>query len=699
MSKTRYLQLSPTTMFEYIASDDQNTTIDASVFECVLCKLKDGHYYVFSPLSYEFEEPVSSDKALKNSYGITKKNHKDIVSINTLQHTCVPMDAKDGEWFIFNDPDYMYIDNDILSSLEHSDNSQVQKRISMYESHLLPLIDEKYIDETDSKCVQLVKSLTDSSVFLSDSSTNNINKTNIIDFNNNGFTYVKLEDYGLKFDRVRLYFCNGYDFSDTTAASLRIYIDRDKTNMLDCVQGDYLDLCNLYFDRSNVWRYVSYLAKPIIFGNVIYDRYLEIKILSLEFLSKELQNETLKNIFDINVKSPLKMMYSYIDYDNMSIAKPENDALYIIGEPNNVIEDPVSLMFARTNSLRGSFPITKLASDNLGVYMAKSYDKPYVEFYGTWKEDPLTTNIVQRFNTEISLYDRNIIRRGTVKYEVDKDYVPNYNMEKWIANHEITCTVINGQDRKIVKQEEYTQTQIFIGEKNETTKFLYRPMFFDDMTVEYLNKDDTIVTFDYTLRFMNIEDSVQFTKNASLSFYGDEIKQFAAPTSQLKLYSVQPYKIYNKIINNTQNISTGALQQTGLKTKYVKIFYNATNVNLDYNGVISSNGTYTLTLSRAPKNYKFTFKQADINGNMKYMDLSDGYYKLYVKDPYGTEIVIEPTYSNNMNLIFGELEFALSNSEISELMNIDESDRKMSIIAYNADNTTSSMYDFNYTFV
>ena len=676
MSKTRYLQLSPTTMFEYIASDEYDDDKNQA-FECVVCKLKDGHYYVFSPLSAEFETPYDSSTST-NVYGISKKKSKEIISINTLQHACIPMDAKDNEWFIFNDPDYSYIDEDILSSITYSDNPKIQKRISMYESYLLPLV-----DETKDSSVEL-ESLD------YDTSTN---------FNNSGFTYIKLENYNLKFDRVRLYFSNGYDFSDTSAASLRIYIDRDKTGMSDNMQGDYLDLCNFYFDRSNVWRYVSYMTKPIIFGNVIYDRYIEIKILSLDMLKNELADEYLNVLFDIKNDSPLKMMYSYIDHDNMSTSAPQEEYIYPIANYNDKITDPVSLMFARTNSLRGSFPISKLESDNLGAYMAKSYDKPYIEFYGTWKDDPLTSSIVHRFNRDIKLYDTRIIRRGTVKYEVDKDYTPDYNMEKWIANHEITCTVTEGEDHAIRKQEEYTQTQIFTGDTDETIKFLYRPMFFDETTRRSLLKIDTVVTFDYTLRFMNIEDSVQFTKSVSLSFYGDEIKQFIAPSSTLDLLSVQPYKIYNKIVNNTQNLQTNTNQAAGLKTKYVKVFYDATNVSLDYNGNISSNGTFTLSLSRAPKNYKFTFKQADINGNMKYMDLSDGYYKLYSKDAYSNDIVIEPTYSKNMNLVFGELEFALTTSEINTLMEVPETDRKMSIIAYNADNTTSSMYDFNYTFL
>lgn len=79
------------------------------------------------------------------------------------------------------------------------------------------------------------------------------------------------------------------------------------------------------------------------------------------------------------------------------------------------------------------------------------------------------------------------------------------------------------------------------------------------------------------------------------------------------------------------------------------------------------------------------------------MDLTSGYYKLLFKDATGSDIVIEPTYSGNMNLYLGELEFNFSSNTINKMMALSEKDRKMSIVVYNDDSSVSSMFDFNFS--
>jgi hypothetical protein len=79
------------------------------------------------------------------------------------------------------------------------------------------------------------------------------------------------------------------------------------------------------------------------------------------------------------------------------------------------------------------------------------------------------------------------------------------------------------------------------------------------------------------------------------------------------------------------------------------------------------------------------------------MDLSDGVYKLYSRDANGRDIVIEPTYSSNMNSALGEVEYNISINNIQKLKNVSEENRFMSIVVVNQDNTTSSMFDFTYS--
>jgi hypothetical protein len=158
-----------------------------------------------------------------------------------------------------------------------------------------------------------------------------------------------------------------------------------------------------------------------------------------------------------------------------------------------------------------------------------------------------------------------------------------------------------------------------------------------------------------------------------------------------------PYKIYNKIIEHKHESVYG--NNGPQKTKYIKVFYDSTDVVIDDNGTPTAGSyNYTLTVSQAPKTYKFVFKNMAPNGTYGYMDLSNGYYKLLFKDAENNDNVIDPTYSENMNVYVGELEYNFSAAMVNKMLAVDEGNRKMSIVTYNEDGSVSSMFDFMYTF-
>lgn len=641
-NKTRYLQLSITTMFEYCINENTGTQTptDDGTLEYLIGDLKNDRRLVIMPMSYEFKfnnENNQYDKRKTNARSVYDDKEK-LISINTLSHTAVPCDAKENNWFIFNDPDYEYINDYNIESLDSSINDD---RTRMYEEHM--------------------------------NSSFDIHKT-------------KLSE-NIQFNTAKLYFASGYDFSDTYGALLRLSVA--------CNDDTMLDLCSFYYDKSNVWRYVKFLTKPIIFGNVIYDKYIELNIISPESVHEAINSE-INSILNIKNNTPLKLMFAYIDDDDISFDVPEYSLVDTLYDKDEIKDDKVSCIFTRTSVLNGALPTSQLTSDNLGVYIAADGTYPYFKYYGTWKNKPLTTKTVQSFNLDIPLYNRDFIRNSTTTYEVENDYSPDYNAKKWIANHEISCSLV-GKDNVIYKQEEYTQSQLFLDD--DVHMFYYRPVFFDEYTKDVINFEECVLVIDYMMRFMNIEDSVQFTKSCSLEIHGNDLKRFIGSTSQLKFYDYQPYKIFNKIVKQTQEISQNSNLSNGIKTKYVKVFYESTNIALEYDGTISNNGDYTLELSQVPKNYKFIFKQKDINNNLKYMDLTDSYYKLYCRDANSNEMIIEPTYSKNMNLLFGELEFNINQTVLNKLMEVQESSRKISIVAYNSDNSVSSLYDMKYSFL
>ena len=629
-ARTRYLQLSDTTMMEYVVNETTYDKVDSYIHTV----LADGHHAIFSTVEKE---------VVKIGTEYVKRDNADIITLNNILHMAVPADEKSSNLFYFINNDYSLVDENIYTEL-NSDN----------------IIAKEY-----GKYCKL--NTTGTSL----SSDNSEEKFEIFNTSES-----------LGFDVIKLYFVSGYDFSDIFAGLLRLSIPRN--------DGKFLDLCNFIYTKGIVHKYIKFMTKPIIFGNFIYDKYIEIAVPSIKNFYKVSYND--KTLGDIllgdngnNAYEPnVRILFSYIDEDDKKISDIN------VYDRNILLETykNVKCIFSKTNSISGIIPTQNLTSDNLGVYIAESPDYPYLEFYGTWKGEPLTNDIVNKFNISIKLYDRAYVRKEAT-YEVSKDYEVGSNLNQWVVIHEITSELID-TNLNIVKTETYSMSQIFLPTDTDTPRFYYRPILFDDQS---LSLEGLTLHIKYLMRFINVEDGIQFLKQGSLSL--TDLNKYNIRLAKLN-FNTTPYKVFNKIVENKQTL---ALTNTSnkLKSKYVKVFYDSTQITLDVNGEAYGNNAYTLVLSRSPKNYKFTFKQRDFNNNLKYFDLSDAYYKLYVKESNGNEIVVEPTYSNNMNIGLGELEFNLNTSIINKLKEVSPTDRKMSIVCYNTDGTLTSMYDMNFT--
>ena len=629
-ARTRYLQLSDTTMMEYVVNETTYDKADSYIHTV----LADGHHAIFSTVEKE---------VVKIGTEYVKRDNADIITLNNILHMAIPADEKSSNLFYFINNDYSLVDENVYTEL-NSDN----------------IIVKEY-----GKYCKL--NTTGTSL----SSDNSEEKFEIFNTSES-----------LGFDVIKLYFVSGYDFSDIFAGLLRLSVPRN--------DGKFLDLCNFIYTKGIVHKYIKFMTKPIIFGNFIYDKYIEIAVPSVKNFYKVPYND--KTLGDIllgdngnNAYEPnVRILFSYIDEDDKKISDIN------VYDRNILLETykNVKCIFSKTNSISGIIPTQNLTSDNLGVYIAESPDYPYLEFYGTWKGEPLTNDIVNKFNISIKLYDRAYVRKEAT-YEVSKDYEVGSNLNQWVVIHEITSELID-TNLNIVKTETYSMSQIFLPTDTDTPRFYYRPILFDDQS---LSLEGLTLHIKYLMRFINVEDGIQFLKQGSLSL--TDLNKYNIRLAKLN-FNTTPYKVFNKIVENKQTL---ALTNTSnkLKSKYVKVFYDSTQITLDVNGEAYGNNTYTLALSRSPKNYKFTFKQRDFNNNLKYFDLSDAYYKLYVKESNGNEIVVEPTYSNNMNIGLGELEFNLNTSIINKLKEVSPADRKMSIVCYNTDGTLTSMYDMNFT--
>lgn len=639
MVKTRYLQISDIIMFEYnmLGADDVCNIEYPSTFS--LTKLKDGHNLLLTPIVYECEKEIDPSTG-KQYY----KRMKKPLSYNNLNHLAIPKGSDNSMFYYFVDNDYKYVDDAITKNLGNS-TPQTNRKLVEYSKYL--------INPQNSK--------------------------------NTAYKFIDYKAVdNVRWDSMKLYFVNGYDFSNIYGLYVKIYIDKTTATGDNT---DYVDLCDFFVTKENYYKLIKYISSPIIFGNNIYDRYIELNLPCIyDLMNNNRTTNSLVNDLDIKPGSTLKLSFAYVLSDDKEIENLDYDVA-VLGT-GNYSSEMVNMTFTKSSSIKGTIPTENINSDNLGCYVAECLDKPYIEFYGTWKDSPLTSETVWKFNKGIRLYDTSLIRRDSA-YEVEDGYQVQYNMRKWVAMHEIKLSFC--MDDQVIKEETYNMSQLFIS-NNEETKFYYRPMIFDEVTGLFINNIQIV----YTMRFVNVDDKVQFVKVATLSVVGDCQKYYAKGTT-LKSNNMSRYYVYNKIIENKQQIvnNTGSGLQS---TKYVKVFYDTTNVMLEKDGEQYGTYGYTLTCSQTPKNYKFVFKKSQDNGAYDYMDLTGGYYKLTFKDVNGADVVIEPTYSSNMNLYLGELEFNFSSANINKMIALDDTNKKMSIVAYGEDGSVSSMYDFNFSF-
>lgn len=664
-NKTRYLQLNDVMMLEYIMKTNGNDSRNNE--KLYFTKLLDNHYCVFSPNDCELAFNNDGTKRVVTPDPEASCDPRPIY--NTMNHLAIPMDRKCNDWYTFIDNNYDYAERDELSS----------EKAKQYKRYM----------QSPSEGGDVIQ--------------------------------VLPVNAPLGYDEIRLYLVNGYDFSDMFGILCRVYVDTDFIGSAKKLNPPYIDLCNFFFTKGTGYKMVEWLPEPIIFGNNVYDKYISIDIPSLHDICINTDNPNvgtpdINSYLHIKENAPVHIEMTSVESNDYDISKiePKTKRDLVFGTDSSILNDLVNCEFVRTSTLHGAIPTETLTSDRLGVYISLNNEFKCLEYCCTWQDNygtpkPIDYDTVSLFNNSITLYDRSLIREHS-PYEIDDDYDVDQSLSirNWVALHEIVISYnIPDPDKPgkqiTLKREKYSMTQTF-WERGEDTLFFYRPFIKDLTLLDDIERLSGAVVIDYSVRFMNTRDMVQFLNTASLTIDPLDLKSYyinsvyiADGTNSDFMSKLAPYNVYNKIIESKHEISKNWTPVN--KIKYVKVFYDSTDVVLE-----GSNGTYyasnniEITLSPVPKNYKFVIKNRKQDNVYDYMDLSDGYYKLYAKDSNNNDIIIEPTYSSNMNLLLGELEFSINLETLNTLMNVDESMRRMSIVAYNTDNSISSLFDFTYTF-
>jgi len=444
------------------------------------------------------------------------------------------------------------------------------------------------------------------------------------------------ENYAL--DTVKVHIVSGYNFDDIPGFLLQI-------GAMDTA-GNMLDLTNFtWINQVTGNSVIKFSLNALYLGNKFYDKYVEFKVPSVQ----ELGGDNISNLGQALSIAPLSDVY--FTYSTI----PEIDG------DNYIIQERISLQL----------PVTSQA-DSFNAFIAQSTGGDFIEFYATWNDIIIGEYMGDIESGRIRLYTSN---NPNDNFEEFSD-IYGAGAAKWVVMHEIYVY------EHIPGNSLLTQKYIFTQENNFSLPNYFRPVIKNaDIASSY--------TIDYICRLTNRMDGTQIIRKASLA--STDPQKYGRYFTRLNVDNYIPYKVFNRVEGEASTI----VQTTdNRKSKFVKVFYDTTRVLLNMANEVLPQGTGPLFLKRGDGNYKFSFDRIDENANNEPMnvDLSGAYnYALLFILDDDTKIEIPPTYSSNMNVTLGELEFKIMEAQTAKLLK--QNNNSYSIIIKNPDGTSYTFYE------
>lgn len=442
------------------------------------------------------------------------------------------------------------------------------------------------------------------------------------------------------FDTIKVHIVSGYNFDDVTGFLLQI-------RALD-TSSNFVDLSNFTWAKQILGNDVlKFSPNTLLLGNRFYDKYVEFKVPSIQELGGDIVT-TLGQNLNIQALSDVYITYSTI---------PEMDV------DTYVLSEAISLQL----------PVESPA-DNFNCLIAESTAGDFIEFYATWADIIIGEYMGEIESGKIRLYTSN---NPNDNYE---DFSENYGAgaSKWVLMHELYVYETIPPGTSLL-----TQKYVFTQEDNFMSPNYFRPVIKNaDIAASY--------TIDYVCRLMNRMDGTQIIRKAS--FASTDPKKYGLYFTRLNIDNYIPYKIFNRIEGEASPNAIGGGVQ---KTKFVKVFFDTTQVMLNMNNEVLPQGTGTLFIRQTDGIYLFKFDKIDTdNGNQaQNVDLSGAYnYALVFVLDDQSKIEISPTFSPNMNTTLGQLEFKIPESQAQKLLS-QTTNNSYSIIIKNPDGSQYTFYE------
>lgn len=392
------------------------------------------------------------------------------------------------------------------------------------------------------------------------------------------------------YDRVRIHILSGYRLDDIQGLIIQLYGKEAQTSKISVLAN------NVYLNSDD--RDILN-PRPILLGEKMYDRYIEVLIPSV----KEINSD-----FYANPTNPISLGYQYTSNNRGFLYET---AIYVkVFEIDNV-EDKNGNLFLYTGR---DYVVNVNQEDTysqLNANVQEATDGDYFIYYPTYKG-----NFIEDFISELDAAGGNyvVINDIDVYEQIGLDNVLSFSF-----------------------------SQVQQGGFDSPLEF--RPI---------IKNSQSAVSFsiDYTVRIFNRDNGFQLIRKASTTSFSP--KKYGKQLEKITLAQQSfPLKVYNKIAGASEiSFNSPEANTSGFNTVYVPVFYEAKNITTQVKSVLAEGadpispdfgsevifgqGDARIYLSDFDSYYKFSVSQYDTSKNSTTkINLMAGDIQIVFKDLVG----------------------------------------------------------------
>lgn len=486
-------------------------------------------------------------------------------------------------------------------------------------------------------------------------------------------------------DTIRIYLTTGYMMNSLSGYHLKVksHVDvvRNGSSSL-YLKNAYITLIDWYMPKEELKDRIHWMPQPLYFTKSYYDRYVEI-----DFPSP----------FDI-AQNERAIDYTYEAEDGTIYRGFPNPNDAVIIEFSSV-NDTTAIEYSGTTNSQNFLPdapveigVKRASNSNyFNIRLEEDQDTNSILYYPAFGEGSSASDLdlATMLSIESGAIPMIDLSNMDQANEGMDDFLETFGDDadkifKWIIINELSIRYnykpIIAKTDSTAESQNYSYTEYYTNTIDYTGKTDSQGAFWRNKFIPYVKEIAGMscgsISVQYTCHLYNRMNNMNITRIGSM-LVNDPYKYQLSAINTSNIYS---YKVINKI---SKTDITTKKQETEVSEKYIKSFYNATNVMLkETNGQLYSDGQATLHLHRTNSNYVLRLYTTNSDNARVPLNLAGSYkYKLVFSGINNNAIEVFPNEDSvDYNLGIGSLIFYITGSTAKQIMTVPASERYFAIM-------------------